>query len=38
MISKNEIILNYFIIEHNIIGITNPEDSNIVKILLEKKQ
>lgn len=38
MISKNEIILNYFIIEQNIIGITNPEDSNIVKKLLEKKQ
>jgi len=37
MISKNEIILESFIIEHNILGITNPEDSNIVKNLLINK-
>ncbi len=34
MIEKNEIILNYFEIENNIIGITNPQDTKYIKKLL----
>lgn len=36
MISKNEIILKYFEINENILGITNPEDSKTIKQILSK--
>jgi len=38
MIENNEIILKYFEIESNILGITNPEDSAIIKKKLKSAE
>jgi hypothetical protein len=34
LIENNDIIMDFFEIKENIIGLTNPEDENIVKKLL----